>query len=153
MDTNKPLLSAIFLIILSLFGVQYAQVAGTEGLHSPLAVYKTVLLDLPGAFRERALMLSIDYSWFEQVSGVLNRAKVSALNSMERAMSSFYGLGALLVQTSFLGLLGTVLEPIVGYSKTGAFKAALPGAVWFFLGGMLGVLGLKKRNSGSSVKV
>lgn len=153
MDTNKPLLSALFFIGLSFCGVQFAQAATAETVQTPLSAYKTVVLDMPGSFGEQAIVALSHFSWLEHASTILDRVKIFLLDSFEWATSGFYGLVSLIVQTSIFGLLGHVLEPLVSHTKTGVLKAALPGAVWFFLGGMLGVLGLKKRNSEMRVKV
>jgi hypothetical protein len=56
-------------------------------------------------------------------------------------------LGNLVTQFDFFGLLNFAFEPLIDETNADALKAALPTAAWLFLSGVLGILGLKKRNT------
>jgi hypothetical protein len=56
-------------------------------------------------------------------------------------------LGNLVTQFDFFGLLNFAFEPLIDETNSDALKAALPTAAWLFLSGVLGILGLKKRNT------
>lgn len=146
MDTNKPLLSALFFIGLSFWGIQLAQAATTENTLNPLESFKTILPDLPSALQEQTLNPLGDAPLRDHALTLFSRVKSRAVVTFQQALLEIDGVGDIVSQTGFLGLLGTVFQPVMDESKTAELKAALPTAAWFFLGGMLGILGLKKRS-------
>ncbi|MEI8571047.1 hypothetical protein JWZ98_01740 [Methylomonas sp. EFPC1] len=147
MDTNKPLLSALFFIGLSFWGIQLAQAATTENTLNPLESFQTILPDLPSAYQEQPLNPVADKPLQDYALTLFTRVKTRAVVTFQQALSDIAGLGDMVSQMGLLGLLGTVFQPVIDESKTAELKAALPTAAWFFLSGMLGVLGLKKRSN------
>ncbi|MGZ0077092.1 hypothetical protein [Methylomonas sp. YC3] len=147
MDTNKPLLSALFFIGLSFWGIQLAQAATTENTLNPLESFQTILPDLPSAYQEQPLNPLADKPLQDYALTLFTRVKTRAVVTFQQALSDIAGLGDMVSQMGLLGLLGTVFQPVIDESKTAELKAALPTAAWFFLSGMLGVLGLKKRSN------
>ncbi|OAI02443.1 hypothetical protein [Methylomonas methanica] len=147
MDTNKPLLSALFFIGLSFWGIQLAQAATTENTLNPLESFKTILPDLPSAYQEQPSNPAADKPLQDYALTLFTRVKTGAVATFQQALSEIEGLGDIVSQTGFLGLLGTVFHPVIDESKTAELKAALPTAAWLFLSGMLGILGLKKRSN------
>lgn len=145
MDTNKPLFSALFFIGLSFWGIQLAQAAATENPLNPLESFQTILPDLPSAYQEQPLNPLADKP-LDHALTLFTRVKTGAVATFQQALLEIERLGDIVSQTGFLGLLGTVCQPVIDESKTAELKAALPTAAWFFLGGMFGILGLKKRS-------
>ncbi|AMK76409.1 MULTISPECIES: hypothetical protein [Methylomonas] len=143
MDTNKPLLSALFFIGLSFWGIQLAQATAAENALNPIVSFKT----LPSAYQEQPLTSLTDKPLQDYALTLFTRVKTRAITTFQQALSGLEGLDEIVSQTGFFGLLGIFTEPMLDESKTAELKAALPTAAWLFLSGMLGFLGLKKRNT------
>ncbi|MBD9358355.1 hypothetical protein [Methylomonas albis] len=144
MDTNKPLLSALFFIGLSFCGIQFAQAATAENTLNSLETFKTIL---PSVYQEQPLPRLTDEPLQDYALTLFTRVKTGAVSTFKQALSNLAGLDDIVLQTDFFGLLGVVFQPVIDESKTAELKAALPTAAWLFLSGMLGFLGLKKRSS------
>ncbi|OQW73988.1 MAG: hypothetical protein BVN35_10790 [Proteobacteria bacterium ST_bin11] len=147
MDSNKPLLSALFFIGLSFWGIQFAQAATSEKTLNALDSFKTILPDLPNAYQDQSISPFSAEPLQDFAITLFTRVKTNAISTFQRALSDAQGLGDFLSQTGIFALFGTVFQPMIDESKSAELKAALPTAAWLLLSGIMGILGVKKRSS------
>ncbi len=147
MDKHKPLLSAIFFIGLSFWGIQLSQAAGTDLSPNSAEFLKSTTPDLPNSYQALAVVQLRESVFQDYALSLFTQVKSQAVYAFRQALSRADALGSLLTQFDFFGRLNFAFEPLIDETNADALKAALPTAVWLFLSGVLGLLGLKKRNT------
>ncbi len=150
MDRNKPLLSVIFFIGLSFWGIQTSQAAVDQTGQKSADFFNVALPDVSNSYGDQTVKLSSEMPLQDYGLTLFNQAKLSVGKTFRQGLVTVKAIYEIVSHSFFVNLLESMFQPTSEKSKPLDLKAALPATAWIFLSLVLGVLGLKKRNASLS---
>lgn len=144
MDRNKPLLSVLFFIGLSFWGIQTPQAAASQTFQNSAEFLNIAAPDMPGLVGTQSVTQL-------QLPGygatLFSQAKLSVAGAIRRGVVTVKAIYEIIAHSFFVNLLESMFQPATEKTNLPDLKAVLPATAWIFLSVVLGVLGLKKRNA------